>query len=181
MNRCRWVNLKNKLYIDYHDNEWCIPKYDDKELYELLVLESFQAGLSWECVLNKREAFRKCYDNFNIDKVIKYDDNKVMELMNNKNIIRNKLKIKASINNSKIFKSIQKEYGSFSKYIWSFTNNKVIYEDFLTTSNKLSDTISKDLKSRGMCFVGTTIIYSYLQAIGVISSHSKDCFCYKEY
>lgn len=179
MKRCRWVNLNNELYIKYHDEEWCKPKYDDKELYELLILESFQAGLSWECVLNKREAFRKCYDNFDIDKVIKYDDDKINELLNNKDIIRNRLKIKASINNSIIFKDIQKEYGTFSKYIWSFTNNKVVYEDFEVTTNELSDIISKDLMSRGMKFVGSTIIYSYLQAIGIISSHSKDCFCYK--
>ena len=180
MNRCKWVNLNNKLYVDYHDNEWCKPKYDDKELYELLILESFQAGLSWECVLNKREAFRNCYDNFDINKVINYDDNKIKDLMNNKNIIRNRLKIKASINNSKIFKKIQNEYGSFSKYIWSFTNNKVMYEEYEVTTNDLSDKISNDLKSRGMTFVGSTIIYSYLQAIGVISSHHKDCFLYKK-
>ncbi len=180
MNRCRWVNFNNKLYIDYHDNEWCKPKYDDKELYELLILESFQAGLSWECVLNKREEFRNCYDNFDINKVINYGDNKIEDLMNNKNIIRNRLKIKASINNSKIFKKIQNEYGSFSKYIWSFTNNKVMYEEYEVTTNDLSDKISKELKSKGMTFVGSTIIYSYLQAIGVISSHHKDCFLYKK-
>ena len=180
MKRCRWVNLKNELYIKYHDEEWCRPKYDDKELYELLILESFQAGLSWECVLNKREAFRLAYDNFDIDKVIKYDDKKINELLNNKDIIRNKLKIIASINNSKIFKDIEKEYGSFSKYIWSFSNNKIIHEEFETTTNELSDEISKDLIRRGMRFVGSTIIYSYLQAIGVISSHSKDCYLYNE-
>ena len=178
MKRCKWVNNKNELYIKYHDEEWCVPKYDDQELYELLILESFQAGLSWECVLNKREAFRNSYGNFDIDKVINYDEDKIKELLNNKDIIRNKLKIKASINNSKIFKSVQKEFGSFSKYIWSFSNNKIIHEDFEVTTNDLSDKISKDLKKRGMTFVGSTIIYSYLQAIGVISSHSKDCFKY---
>ncbi len=180
MKRCKWVNDKNELYIKYHDDEWCVPKYDDHSLYELLILESFQAGLSWECVLNKREAFRKCYDNFDIDKVILYDDDKIKELLNNKDIIRNKLKVRASINNSRIFKNIQKEFGSFSKYIWSFTNNEVIYESFETTTNSLSDKISKDLKKRGMTFVGSTIIYSYLQAIGIISSHSKDCFKYNK-
>ena len=178
MKRCQWVNEKNDLYIRYHDEEWCVPKYDDHSLYELLILESFQAGLSWECVLNKREAFRKSYDNFDIDKVILYDEEKINELMNNKNLIRNKLKIKASINNSKVFKNIQKEYGSFSKYIWSFSNRKIIKERFETTTNELSDIISNDLKKRGMTFVGSTIIYSYLQAIGVISSHSRDCFLY---
>lgn len=176
MNRCKWVNMKNPIYIKYHDEEWCEPKHDDKELYELLILESFQAGLSWECVLNKREAFREAYDNFDIDRVIMYDESKYNELINNKDIIRNKLKIKASINNTKIFKSIQKEYGSFDKYIWSFTNNKVLYLDYDITSNELSDKISKDLIKRGMRFVGTTIIYSYLQAIGIINSHHKDCF-----
>ena len=180
MKRCSWVNNKNELYIKYHDEEWCVPKYDDHELYELLILESFQAGLSWECVLNKREAFRKSYDNFDIDKVVLYNENKIKELLNNKDIIRNKLKIKASINNSKIFKRIQKEYGSFANYIWSFSNNKIVYEDFEVTTNDLSDTISKDLKKRGMSFVGSTIIYSYLQAIGVICSHSKDCFKYEK-
>lgn len=178
-NRCLWVNLNNPLYIKYHDEEWGNPKHDDKSLYELLILESFQAGLSWECILNKREAFRKAYDNFDIDKVIEYDDKKIIELMNNKNIIRNRLKIKSSINNSKIFKSIQKEYGSFNNYIWSFTNNEIINEAFEVTKSELSDTISNDLKKRGMNFVGTVIIYSYLQAIGIINSHDKECFCYK--
>ena len=178
MNRCPWVNLKNNLYIKYHDLEWCEPKYDDKELYELLILESFQAGLSWECVLNKIESFRLAYDNFNINKVINYDTDKIKELLNNKNIIRNKLKINASINNSKVFKNIQKEYGSFSKYIWHFTNNQVVFEKFSTTFNELSTKISQDLKKRGMTFVGTTIIYSYLQAIGIINSHSENCFKY---
>ena len=175
MKRCRWCNLDNKVYVDYHDNEWGVPVYDDSKLFELLILESFQAGLSWECVLNKREAFRKAYDIFDYNKICKYDDRKIDELLNNKDIIRNKLKIKASINNSRIFIDIQKEYGSFSKYIWSFTNNTIIYENDKTYS-KLSDRVSYDLKKRGMKFVGTTIIYSYLQAIGVINSHSDDCF-----
>ena len=176
MNRCKWVNVNNPIYVMYHDKEWCVEKHDDYELYELLILESFQAGLSWECVLNKRESFRKAYDNFDIDKVINYGEDKINELIYNKNIIRNKLKIKSSINNSKVFKSIQKEYGSFDKYIWSFTNNKVEYIDYSVTSNELSDKISADLKKRGMTFVGTTIIYSYLQAIGIINSHQNDCF-----
>lgn len=179
MNRCSWVNLNNKTYISYHDNEWGKPLYDDKKLFELLILESFQAGLSWECVLNKRENFKKAYDDFDIDKVINYGDLKINELCNNKNIIRNKLKIKSSINNAKIFKNIQKEYSSFSNYIWSFTNGKIIYENGKTTSN-LSDTISCDLKKRGMNFVGSTIIYSYLQAIGIINSHEKECYLYNK-
>ncbi len=177
LKRCSWVNLKNDKYIKYHDEEWGRPTHNDKELYELLILESFQAGLSWECILNKRENFRLAYNNFNIDKVVNYDENKINELLNNPNIIRNKLKIIASINNSKIFKNIQTEYGSFSNYIWKFTNNTVINESFeLRTTSELSDKISKDLIKRGMKFVGSTTIYSYLQAIGIINAHSKECF-----
>ena len=179
MIRCKWCNLKNPKYVEYHDNEWGKPNFDDKYLYEMLILESFQAGLSWECILNKREGFRKAYDNFDIDKVCNYDDTKINELLSDKNIIRNKLKIKASINNSKIFKEIVNEYGSFYNYLKTFTNNKIIYENDKTT-NKLSDDISKDLKKRGMKFVGSTTIYSYLQAIGIIYSHLKECYLYKE-
>ena len=179
MQRCKWCNLDNPLYVKYHDEEWGEPTYDDKELFELLILESFQAGLSWECILNKRENFRHAYDNFDIDKIVCYDETKINELKENKGIIRNKLKIKASINNAKIFKKIEKEYGSFSKYIWSFTNNKIIYE-IGKTSSDLSDKISKDLKKRGMTFVGTTIIYAYLQAIGIVNSHDENCFKYKK-
>ena len=178
MIRCKWCNLKNPKYIDYHDNEWCTPNFDDKYLYEMLILESFQAGLSWECVLNKRESFRKAYDNFDLDKVCSYDNEKITELLNNKDIIRNKLKINASINNSKIFKTLVEENGSFHNYLKSFTRDKVIYETDKTT-NDLSDTISNDLQKRGMKFVGSTIIYSYLQAIGVIYSHDKECYLYK--
>ena len=179
MKRCKWCNLKNEEYIKYHDKEWGIPSYDDKYLYEMIILESFQAGLSWECVLNKREEFRKAFDNFEIDKICNYDDKKIQELLKNKNIIRNKLKISAAINNSKIFKEIQKEYKTFSNYIWNFTENKVIYE-VNKTSSELSHIISNDLKRRGMKFVGTTIIYSYLQAIGIIYSHEKERFMYKQ-
>lgn len=174
-NRCKWCNPQNKLYIKYHDEEWGQPSYEDKYLFEMLILESFQAGLSWECVLNKREAFRKAFDNFDIDKICNFDDKKIKELLENPNIIRNKLKINATTNNSKIFKEIQKEYKTFSNYIWHFTENKIVYETD-KTSSELSDAISKDLKKRGMKFVGTTIIYSYLQAIGVIYSHEEGCF-----
>ena len=177
--RCKWCNLKNPLYIDYHDNEWCILNLNDSYLYEMLILESFQAGLSWECVLNKREAFKIAYDNFDINKVSNYDETKINELLQNKDIIRNKLKIKASINNSKIFKDIVKEYNSFKNYLLSFTNNQIIYEINKTT-NKLSDNISIDLQKRGMKFVGSTIIYSYLQAIGIIYSHDEECFLYNK-
>lgn len=173
--RCLWCNLNNKLYVDYHDKEWGVPVHDDKKLFELLMLESFQAGLSWECILNKREYFKESFDNFDYQKISKYDTKKINELLSNNNIIKNKLKINAAINNSKIFMDIQKEYKSFSNYIWSFTNNKVIYENDKTKSD-LSDFVSNDLKKRGMKFVGSTIIYSYLQAIGVINSHDDDCF-----
>ena len=177
--RCKWCNPKNSKYIKYHDKEWCKPNFNEKYLFEMLILESFQAGLSWKCVLNKREDFRKAYDNFEIDKICKYDDKKIQELMQNEKIIRNKLKIKASINNAQIFKEIQKEYGKFNKYLTTFTKEKIIYETNKTT-NDLSDKISKDLQKKGMKFVGSTIIYSYLQAIGAIYSHDKECFMYKE-
>lgn len=175
--RCKWCNLKNELYVKYHDEEWGVPNFDDKYLFEMLILESFQAGLSWECVLNKREAFKIAYDDFDIDKIVKYDDKKINELLSDEKLIRNKLKIKASINNTKIFKSIQEEFGSFYEYLRRFTKDKIIYESDKTTSS-LSDDISKDLQKRGMKFVGSTIIYSYLQAIGVINSHFEDCFLY---
>ena len=179
MNRCKWCNLNNPKYIEYHDNEWCKLNLDDKYLFEMLILESFQAGLSWECVLNKRESFKECYDNFDLDKVCNYDEIKINELINNKDIIRNKLKIRASINNAKIFRNIINEYGTFHNYLKQFTDDKIIYEIDKTT-NELSDKISNDLIKRGMKFVGSTIIYSYLQAIGIIYSHDKDCFLYKE-
>ena len=178
MKRCKWCNLNNPIYIEYHDKEWGVMNINDDYLLEMLILESFQAGLSWECVLNKRESFRLAYDNFSIDKICNYTENKIKELSENKDIIRNKLKIKASINNTKIFKSIQKEFGSFSNYLKTFTKDNIIYETDKTT-NFLSDDISKDLIKRGMKFVGSTIIYSYLQAIGIIYSHEKECFLYK--
>ena len=179
MKRCKWCNENNPLYVEYHDKEWCIPNHNDNYLFEMLILESFQAGLSWECVLNKRNDFIVAYDNFNIDKIINYDENKINELLTNSKIIRNKLKIKASINNAKIFKGIQKEYGSFYNYLLTFTKNKILYEIDKTT-NDLSDSISKDLIKRGMKFVGSTIIYSYLQATGFIYSHDEECFMYKK-
>lgn len=176
--RCAWCNLKNPKYIEYHDNEWCRVRFDDRYLYEMLILESFQAGLSWECVLNKRESFRLAYDDFDLEKVCSYNNEKINELLNNKDIIRNKLKINASINNSKIFRDITHEYGSFYNYLRAFSGDKIIYETEKTT-NELSDSISNDLKNRGMKFVGSTIIYSYLQAIGLIYSHEKGCFLHK--
>lgn len=178
-NRCKWCNVANPLYVKYHDQEWGRVNFDDTYLLEMLILESFQAGLSWECVLNKREAFKKAYDFFDLDKIIMYDACKVKELLSNKDIIRNKLKINASINNAKIFKNIKEEFGTFHNYLMTFTNNLIFYEIGKTT-NSLSDTISEDLVKRGMRFVGSTIIYSYLQAIGVIVSHEKECFLYQK-
>ncbi len=177
---CSWLDVNDKAYVDYHDNDWCIPKHDDKELFEFLVLESFQAGLSWKCILNKRKYFKEAFDNFNIDKIIKYDENKINELYNNKNIIRNKNKILSTINNAIVFKNIQKEYKSFDNYIWSFTNNKVIKDDPYKPKTELSKRVSKDLIKKGMKFVGPVIIYSYLQAIGIVNAHTKECYLYKE-
>ena len=176
--RCKWCNIKNEAYVRYHDSEWCVPNFDDKYLYEMLILESYQAGLSWECVLNKRKNFEEAYDNFDIKKVALYGEEKVNELAGNKGIIRNRRKIEASINNSKIFATIVKEYGSFYNYLKTFTGGNTIYETDKTT-NTLSDAISKDLTQRGMKFVGSVIIYSYLQAIGVIYSHDEGCYLYK--
>lgn len=176
--RCFWVDLKSPIYIKYHDEEWGVPKYDDRYLFELLILEGFQAGLSWLTVLKKREAFRLAFDNFDVQKIANYNDKKVYELLQNPAIIRSKNKILASINNAKIFMEIQKEYGSFSNYIWGFTENKIITNTTgeLIVSSPLSDKISKDLKKRGMKYVGTIIIYSYLQAIGIINDHDKNCY-----
>ena len=179
MKRCKWCNEKNEKYIKYHDEEWGVLNLDDKYLFEMLILESFQAGISWECVLNKRDAFRKAFCDFDIDKVILFDEKKKEELYNNKDIIRNKLKINSAINNAKIFKSIQEEYGSFRAYLKEFTHEEIIYENDKVTS-ELSDKISNDLIKRGMKFVGSIIIYSYLQAIGIINSHEEDCFLYKK-
>ena len=178
LKRCKWCNLKNPIYIKYHDEEWGVPNFDEQYLFEMLILESFQAGLSWECVLNKREAFRKAFDGFDAEKIAIYDDNKIAELQSNKDIIRNKLKIRSAVNNAKIFLGIQKEYGSFCGYLKGFTGEQQIIEVDKTTS-PLSDALSADLIKRGMKFVGSTIIYSYLQAIGVISSHREECFMYK--
>lgn len=184
LSRCSWVNANGKkvnpLYIAYHDEEWGVPCHDERMLFEMLILEGFQAGLSWECVLNKRQAFREAFDNFDVLKVVKYDENKLSELAANPNIIRNRLKINASVVNAQAFIKIQEEYGSFDKYLWAYTDGMVIYEpcDQRTTS-PLSDTISNDLKKRGMKFVGSTIIYSYLQAIGVINGHQKGCWKYE--
>lgn len=180
MDRCHWVDERSEIYIKYHDEEWGVPVYDDRELFELLVLESFQAGLSWLCVLNKRESFRLAMNNFDPIKISKYDEDKISILLDNKDIIRSRRKIEAVINNAKIFLSIQKEWGSFSKYIWHFTDGKVIKNksDIFTTTSPLSDCVSHDLRKRGMKYTGSVIIYSYLQAIGVIDDHELNCYKY---
>lgn len=178
--RCRWVNMKNPLYVHYHDHEWGKPHYDDAYFYEMLVLESFQAGLSWERVLNKREAFREAFDGFDYRKIAGYSQEKMDELAENPGIIRNKLKIKAAVNNAVIFMKIQEEWGTFSDYIWHFTEGKQVVnrDGIIRATSELSDEVSKDLKKRGMKFVGSTIIYSYLQATGVIDDHDAGCsFC----
>lgn len=180
MKRCFWVDEKSEIYTKYHDEEWGIPKHDDHELFELLILESFQAGLSWITILKKRENFRKAFDNFDIQKVANYNNEKIAELLSNTGIIRSKNKILSAINNAKIFMQIQKDFGSFANYIWNFTDNKVLKNTTgkIITSSSLSDEISKDLKKRGMKYVGTVIIYSYLQAIGIIDDHDQNCFKY---
>ena len=175
--RCRWCSLANPLYVRYHDEEWGVPCHDDHALYELLILESFQAGLRRETVLNKRQRFREAYDGFDLDKVCAYGEEKIARLLSDEGIIRNRLKIRVSIQNSRIFRDIRKEYGSFDAYIWGWTEGKVIYEnDPAVTTSPLSDAISKNLKKRGMTLVGATIIYAHLQAFGVINAHSNDCW-----
>ncbi len=173
--RCFWANPKNMRYIRYHDEIWGVPVYDDQKLFEMLILECFQAGLTWECVLNKQEAFREAFDNFDPEKICAYDEEKLESLRQNPGIIRNRLKIRAAVVNAGVFREIQKEYKSFSNYLKHWSGGKVIYETGLASS-PLSDRISRDLKKRGMKFVGTTIIYAYLQAVGVIYSHEKECF-----
>lgn len=173
--RCRWCNLSNRVYVDYHDCEWGVPVHDDTRLFEMLLLESFQAGLSWECILNKREAFRKAFDGFDFEKIACYNDDKIKSLLCDKGIVRNRLKINAAVTNARIFIGICREYGSLDSYIWHFSAGKIIHEVGRVNS-PLSDMISKDLCRRGMKFAGSTIIYSYLQAIGIINSHESDCW-----
>lgn len=173
--RCFWANPKNEAYIRYHDEEWGVPVHDDRKLFEMLLLESFQAGLSWECVLNKREAFRKAFDGFDAARIANYGETKRAELAEDAGIIRNKLKIRAAVNNAAVFCALQKECGSFDAYIWGWTKGRTIIERGEATS-PLSDAISRDLKGRGMKFVGSTILYSYLQAIGIIFSHEERCW-----
>ena len=182
-NRCSWVT-DSKLYQDYHDFEWGIPVYDDKTLFEFLILETFQAGVSWITILNKRENFRKAFDDFNYHKIAKYKEIKFNKLMQDTGIIRNKLKIKSAIINAQLFIEIQQEFGSFSKFIWSYVNGKPIinqfqHKDEVPATSGISDRISRDLKKRGFKFTGSTIMYAYMQAVGMVNDHTADCFKYK--
>ena len=175
---CKWA--KSEIEIKYHNEEWCQVCHDERKLFEMLILENMQAGLSWKCILDKRENMREAFDNFDYKKISKYDDKKIDELLNNKGIIRNKRKINALITNANKFIEVQKEFGSFDKYIWSFTDgkqidNKLDDESPLPARNELSDTISKDLIKRGFKFTGSIIIYSYMQAIGIVNDHSINC------
>lgn len=181
-NRCAWVKLDNPLYVKYHDEEWGVPCFDDAKLFEMLLLESAQAGLSWETILKKRANYRKAFDDFAPLKIATYKEDKITELLANSGIVRNRLKILSAIRNAQVFLKIQEEFGSFSEYIWAFVGGKPIQNNFaehsqIPTQTALSDAISKDLKKRGMNFVGSTIIYAYIQAIGMVNDHEIGCFC----
>ncbi|MDC6365438.1 MULTISPECIES: DNA-3-methyladenine glycosylase I [Flavobacteriaceae] len=182
--RCGWC-LGDSLYEAYHDQEWGVPVRDDKTLFEFLILETFQAGLSWITVLRKRENFRKAFDDFDYLRIVDYNQGKIDELLENKGIIRNKLKINATISNAKAFMQVQQEFGSFSDYIWAFVDGKPIknawknYKDAPATSSE-SDALSKDLKKRGFKFVGSTVVYAFMQATGLVNDHEVGCFRYNE-
>ena len=183
--RCAWVNPNNELYVKYHDEEWGVPVYDDQLLFEFLILEGMQAGLSWETVLKKRENFRNAFDNFDAKKISRYSEKKVAKLMQDVGIIRNNLKIRGAIINAKLFLEVQKEFGSFSNYLWDFVDGKPIVNKFkkmsdLPAKTELSDKISKDMKKRGFKFVGSTIIYAHMQATGMVNDHEMGCFRYNQ-
>lgn len=184
LERCGWC-LGDPIYEAYHDEEWGVPIYDDDRIFEFLILETFQAGLSWITILKKRANFRKAFDNFDYKKIAGYNIQKTNELLQNKGIIRNKLKIRATVTNAQAFIKVQEEFGSFSTYIWGFVNNNPIkntisnYKDG-PSKTILSDTISKDLKKRGFKFVGSTIVYAYMQATGMVNDHEINCFRYEE-
>ena len=182
--RCNWSN-KTQIYRDYHDYEWGVPVHDDWKLFEAIVLDGAQAGLSWETILNKRENYRIAFDNFDVEKVSQYGQDKIDELLQNSGIIRNRLKIKSAISNAKAFIEIQKEFGSFDTFLWNYVDGRPIQNHWKTlaevpATTKLSDEISKELKKRGFKFVGSTIIYAFMQAIGMVNDHTVDCFRYPE-
>jgi DNA-3-methyladenine glycosylase I len=181
--RCTWA--KNDLAVAYHDTEWGVPMHDDGVLFEFLILEGAQAGLSWDTILRKRENYRKAFDGFDVNKVAKYTDKKIAKLLLDEGIIRNRLKIAAAVTNAKSFLKVQKEFGSFDSYIWSFVDGKPIVNKWKDTSEvpartDVSDTISKDMKKRGFSFVGSTIIYAHMQAAGMVNDHLVSCFRYRE-
>ena len=182
--RCAWVT-DSKLYQDYHDFEWGEPVYDDEILFEFLILETFQAGLSWITILNKRENFREAFDGFDYRKIAKYPESKFNELLQNKGIIRNKLKIRSTITNAQLFMEIQQEFGSFSKFIWAYVDGKPIINNYKTikevpATTAISDKISKDLKKRGFKFVGSTVMYAFMQAVGMVNDHLINCWCFNK-
>ena len=177
--RCPYVPANDALYIAYHDKEWCMPQHDDAKIYELFLLELFQAGLSWRTLLHKRENFRRAYAGFDAAKVAAFTAEDEVRLQQDAGIIRHAGKIHASIVNARVYLAIQQEWGSFAAYIWHFTAGKAIYEPLAVTRNALSDAVTRDLKKRGTKFAGTTSIYSFLQAIGIIYSHAPECFCYQ--
>ena len=183
-NRCTWCK-GDPLYEKYHDLEWGVPIFDDHKLFEFLILETFQAGLSWITILRKRENFREAFDNFKYKKIANYSEDKIQELLQNPGIIRNKLKVRAAVSNAKAFMEIQKEFGSFSAYIWKFVDGKTVQNNWndpkdIPANTPLSDEISKDLKKRGFKFVGTTVIYAHMQATGMVNGHTTDCFRHVE-
>lgn len=183
-NRCPWPT-DIPIMIKYHDKEWGVSLHNDRKLFEFLILEGFQAGLSWRTILNKRENFRKAFDNFDYNKVAKYDKNKINSLMKDEGIIRNKLKILGAVSNAKAFLLLRKEFGTFDRYIWGFVDNKPVQNKFkmlneIPAKTKLSDKISDDLRKRGFKFVGSTIVYAHMQATGMVNDHLTTCFRYKE-
>lgn len=183
MNRCPWCMI-NEAEIKYHDEEWGVPVHDDRKQFEYLMLEVMQCGLSWDIVLKKREIFRSCFDNFDFDKIAEYSEQDVERIMNTQGVIRSQKKIEAVIGNARCVREIRKEFGSFSEYLWNYTNGKtLLYKGHelgeVPSSNTLSDMISKDLKKRGMKFLGSVTVYSHLQACGIINDHAKECHCYK--
>lgn len=179
--RCQWCQNNGEIYIKYHDDEWGVPVHDDRHFFEHIVLEGAQAGLSWITILKRRENYRKAFDSFDVKKVAEYEEKKIEELIQDAGIIRNRLKIKSAVNNAKVFMAIQKEFGSFDKYFWSFTAGKVIDNKIKTmrdikATSELSDLISKDLKKRGMSFMGSTIVYAMMQSVGMVNDHEMSCF-----
>jgi DNA-3-methyladenine glycosylase I len=183
--RCKWAEIGSVIDVEYHDNEWAVPVHDDNKLFEFLLLESAQAGLSWSTILKKREAYRKAFDNFDIQKIARYDEEKLQQLFTNSSIIRNKLKIRSVVKNANAFIKIQNEFGSFDSYLWSFVDGVPIQNNWnnwkdVPSRTQISDLLSNDLKNRGFIFVGSIICYSMMQAIGMVNDHITSCFRHKE-